>query len=152
MTLPWEEEDDSAVGSSWIEQAHLLRAVVAGKHDVDTGAWAANLLHFRVVHLSDAVGEWTGGVDDALRLDSPLLLAQVVAQLGSAEHFVSAGVLLLQQFLNFDVIRDSSTVTGGSQSHSQAHTGVILLSIVVDDGAAQFVALQHGEFVEGVLL
>lgn len=96
LTLPWEEEDDATIGSGWIEQAHLLRAVVAGKHDVDTGAWAANLLYVRVVHLADAVSEGTGGIDDALGFDGPLPFGQVVTQLGSAEHFLSASVLLLQ--------------------------------------------------------
>lgn len=50
------------------------------------------------------------------------------------------------------MIGDGGSVTGGSQSNGQAHTGVILLSIVVNDGAAQFVALEHREFVEGILL
>lgn len=152
LTLPRQEENDATVGCGWVEQSHALRAVVTRQDDVHARAGTADRLDGRIVHLADAVGERTGRVDDALGLHVPLLIRQHVLQPGTAENFLAAGVLLLVKLLNLDMVGDSRAVTCGGEGHSQAHASVVLLTVVVNDGTAQLVTLQHGEALESVLL
>lgn len=119
---------------------------------MNSRAWAADLLHLAVVHLTNAVSEWTGSVDDALCLHVPLLLGQVVAQCGSAQGLLAVSALLLVKLQDFNVVGDCRTVASSCESNGQAHTSVVLLSVVVDDGATQVVLLQHGETFKCVLL
>lgn len=131
LSLPWQEEDDATVGCGWIEQTHLLGAVVARQDDVHARAGTADLLYLGVVHFADAVGEGSGGVDDALRLHRPLFLRQRVTHFGAAQDFIAIGVLLLKQFLHLNVVSDGCAMSGGGESNSQTHAGVVLLTVVI---------------------
>ena len=57
----------------WVDQSHILRAVVAWENGMYSGAWGNNLLDCRVVHFADAVGERSCCIDHTFCTDSELV-------------------------------------------------------------------------------
>lgn len=67
VALPWEKEDDTAVGGSGVEEAHVTRGIVVREGDVGSGRRLDDGLVFGVIHGKKSVGEGTGSVDNSLR-------------------------------------------------------------------------------------
>ena len=106
-----------------------------------------NILDAWVLHLTDSIAEWTGGVDDSLGLDRELvgglavLLADEVLDLGSTK----AAISVLLKTCNFEVVDDGGAVEGRSHGEGDVHAGVVVCAVVVNKSSDEIVASQHRE-------
>lgn len=149
LLLPRQEEYNTTIRCRRIQQAHLFGTaieleqtlsingdgrtrsrtiddspIVAGKHDMHTGAGATDFVRLRVIHLANGIGEGTGGVDHAFGFHVPFLPRELLLHSSTAD----LSILVLQKFLDANVVGDGGSVSSGRHCDGQAHTGVILLA------------------------
>ena len=154
VSLPWQEENHTAVRGARVDQTHVGRRVVARQDNVDSRARRDNFRHLLLVHLADRVGERSSSVDDSLGLDAEflallaVLLWNEVLDLGTTE----AAIGIFLEASDFHVVHQSSTVEGSSHCERDVHSRVIVCTIVVDESTPEVVLLQHRESVQCLTL
>lgn len=67
VSLPWKEEDYSAIAGGGVNKSHCPWGVVVREGDVNTGGGLDDGLVLWVVECEEGIGEWACGVDDALQ-------------------------------------------------------------------------------------
>lgn len=152
LLLPRKEENDAPIAGRWVEQTHLFRAVVARKGDMNATAGRADFFDLWVVHFPDGVGEGPSGVYYTFRRNGPLFSREFVFDVDSTDDFFALGVSFFHKSGHGDVVGNSGAVSGGGQGDGKVHPGVVLLAVVVHDGAAESVPSEHGEELQGVFL
>lgn len=104
----------------------------------------------------DGISEGTGCVDDSLSADLEGLSGSGIAVLRGEDiadlsaHDLAVGILLKTSY--FNVVENSSAVVRSSQSESDIHSRVVVLTIVVHQRANHVLPSQERECLESLVL
>ena len=143
--MPGDGEHHAAVAGVRHHDGVIARQKLAGKHQVNALAGGDHRFRLRIRHATDVVGEGSGGVDDDLGVDLELAAAFEIDHRSTGQLAVGG----LQQALDADIIYESRSLFGCSLGEVDQQAGIVELTVVIDDAAAQAIGLDGGQALEG---
>lgn len=141
---PREDKNYPSVLGLGDEEPCAWRTEPSVQYDVRAGADLKHRRSFRVIQLSNFIGEWTGGIDHTCRAYLPFPL------LGCSSHDYSCNAPVIFDQVDYPgVIYDCRAMLAGGQGDTNVQARVVKLTVVIQQTSKKVVAAEHMQSLDG---